>query len=81
MIQRIWVGTPSTFSTWTTSGEIRRTAAAQSADGKAAYVQVYLTGDQGEAQSIESVGAVRDIVAQTPAPPGVTGLCHRCHLR
>ncbi|MFN8088725.1 MAG: MMPL family transporter [Mycobacterium sp.] len=53
-------------------GDPLTAAGSQSADGKAAYVQVYLTGDQGEAQSIESVGAVRDIVAQTPAPPGVT---------
>jgi putative drug exporter of the RND superfamily len=43
----------------------------QSKDGKAALVQVYLAGNQGEALSNESVDAVRDIVADTPAPPGV----------
>ncbi|MES3636396.1 MMPL family transporter [Mycobacterium intracellulare] len=43
----------------------------QSKDGKAAYVQVYLAGNQGEALSNESVDAVRKIVADTPAPPGV----------
>ncbi len=44
---------------------------AQSKDGKAAYVQVYLAGNQGEALSNESVAAVREIVANTPAPQGV----------
>jgi len=43
----------------------------QSKDGKAATVQVYLHGNQGEAASNESVDAVRKIVADTPAPPGV----------
>ncbi|AGB22229.1 Transport protein [Mycobacterium sp. JS623] len=43
----------------------------QSKDGKAAYVQVYLAGNQGQALSNESVDAVREIVASTPAPPGV----------
>ncbi|MGH3525607.1 MAG: MMPL family transporter, partial [Mycobacterium sp.] len=37
----------------------------------AAYVQVYLVGNQGESKSIESVDAVRDIVDHTPPPPGV----------
>ncbi len=52
-------------------GDPLTAAGSQSADGKAAYVQVFLTGNQGEAQSIESVDAVRDIVNSTPAPPGV----------
>ena len=43
----------------------------QSEDGKAAYVQVYLRGYQGEAKSNASVDAIRDIVNTTPAPPGV----------
>jgi RND superfamily putative drug exporter len=43
----------------------------QSKDGKAALVQVYLRGNQGEALSNESVDSIRDIVAKTPAPPGV----------
>jgi putative drug exporter of the RND superfamily len=43
----------------------------QSKDGKAAYVQLYLAGDQGQALSNQSVDVVRDIVAKTPAPPGV----------
>lgn len=45
--------------------------AAQSADGKAAYVQLDLAGSPGETQGNESVAAVRQIVDQTPAPPGV----------
>ncbi|OBI85034.1 RND family transporter [Mycobacterium sp. E740] len=45
---------------------------AESSDGKAAYVQVNLAGDQGEALANESVRSVRDIVSQTQAPPGVT---------
>ena len=45
--------------------------AAQSADGKAAYVQVSLAGDAGQASANVSVDAVRHIVEQTPTPPGV----------
>ncbi len=45
--------------------------AAQSPDGKAAYVQVTLAGKPGEALGNESVEAIQHIVAQTPAPPGV----------
>jgi len=46
-------------------------AGSQSPDGKAAYVQVFLRGNQGTTPSIESVTAVRKIVDQTPAPAGV----------
>jgi RND superfamily putative drug exporter len=45
--------------------------AAQSADGKAAYVQLDLAGNQGTTLGNESIEAIRHIVAQTPAPPGV----------
>jgi RND superfamily putative drug exporter len=44
---------------------------AQSSDGKAAYVQVYLAGNQGEALANESVEAVQKIVDGMQAPPGV----------
>jgi RND superfamily putative drug exporter len=44
---------------------------AQSSDGKAAYVQVYLSGNQGEALANESVEAVQDLVAGMQPPPGV----------
>jgi putative drug exporter of the RND superfamily len=46
-------------------------AGAQSADAKAAYVMLNLAGDQGTTMANESVEAVRKVVAQTPAPPGV----------
>ncbi|MFC7672424.1 RND family transporter [Mycolicibacterium sp. GCM10028919] len=44
----------------------------QSSDGKSAYVQIYLRGNQGETLANESVEAVQDIVAGVPAPPGIT---------
>lgn len=53
-------------------GDTLTSAAAQSNDGKAAYVQVYLAGDQGSALANDAVAAVRDIVEHTPRPPGVT---------
>lgn len=43
----------------------------QSKDGKAAYVQVYLAGNQGEALANESVKAVRQIVADSHPPDGL----------
>ena len=52
-------------------GDPLTAAGSQSPDGKAAYVQVFLDGDQGTTPSHESVAAVRKIVDQTPAPPGV----------
>ena len=52
-------------------GDPLTAAGSQSSDGKAAYVQVFLAGNQGEALSLESVDALRDIIAKTPAPQGV----------
>ncbi len=52
-------------------GDPLTAAAAQSADGKAAYVQMSLAGNLGEDRANESEQAVRDIVNRTPAPPGV----------
>lgn len=46
-------------------------AAAQSVDGKAAYVQLNLGGLQGATAGDESVAAIRGIVAGLPAPPGL----------
>jgi RND superfamily putative drug exporter len=46
-------------------------AGSQSNDGKAAYVQVFLAGNQGDSESNESVEAVREIVAALPPPPGI----------
>lgn len=45
--------------------------AAQSVDGKAAYVQLLLAGNSSQTTGNESIGAIQRIVAQTPAPPGV----------
>src|ERR1700742_2186935 len=52
-------------------GDPLTSAGAQSADGKAAYVQLNLVGNQGETKSNNSVAAVRKIVDSTPAPKGV----------
>ncbi len=52
-------------------GDTLTAAGSQSSDGKAAYVQVNLAGNQGSALANEAVGALRDIVSQTPPPPGV----------
>ncbi len=46
-------------------------AGSQSNDGRAAYVQVYLRGNQGEALANESVEAAQRIVAAVQPPPGV----------
>jgi RND superfamily putative drug exporter len=52
-------------------GDPLTAAGAQSNDGKAALIQVYLAGDAGSSQANESVAAVRAIVADTPPPPGL----------
>ncbi|MBV9720960.1 MAG: MMPL family transporter [Mycobacterium sp.] len=52
-------------------GDPLTAAGAQSKDGKAAYVQLYLAGNQGDALANESVDSVRDTVAHTPPPRGV----------
>ena len=52
-------------------GDPLTSAAAESDDGKAAYVQIMVTGKPGDAVANESVQAVQHIVAQTPAPPGI----------
>ncbi|ARV80743.1 MMPL family transporter [Mycobacterium intracellulare subsp. chimaera] len=52
-------------------GDPLTAAGSQSSDGKAAYVQAYLAGNQGESLASESVAAVRKIVDSVPAPSGV----------
>ncbi|MBB3606918.1 RND superfamily putative drug exporter [Mycolicibacterium sp. BK556] len=52
-------------------GDPLTSAAAESDDGKAAYVQLSVTGKPGEAMANESVRAVQHIIAETPAPPGI----------
>ena len=67
-------------------GDPLTAAGSQSADGKAAYVQVYLAGNQGESLANESVDAVQKIVNANPPPPGLkvyvtgpTALSHDQH--
>ena len=52
-------------------GDLITAAGAQSSDGKAAYVQLNLAGDQGSTVGNESVEAVRKIVDDTPPPAGL----------
>ena len=52
-------------------GDSLTAAGSQSTDGKAAYVQLFLAGAQGEALANESVDAVRATVDQMKPPPGV----------
>ena len=54
--------------TW---GDPLTQAAAQSTDGRAAYVTLYLAGNMGETESNDSVAAIREIVDNSPPPPGV----------
>ena len=46
-------------------------AGSQSNDGKAAYVQVKLSGNQGETLANESVESVQSIIGSLKPPPGV----------
>ena len=52
-------------------GDPLTAAGSQSPDGKAALVQLYLAGNQGESLANESVDSVRDIVNRSTPPPGV----------
>ncbi|BBZ75162.1 putative membrane protein, MmpL [Mycolicibacterium anyangense] len=52
-------------------GDMITAAGVQSSDGKAAYVQLNLAGDQGSTEGNHSVDAVRKIITDTPAPPGL----------
>lgn len=52
-------------------GDPLTAAGSQSSDGKAAYVQVFLAGRQGETLANESVDAVRRIVSNVHAPNGI----------
>ena len=52
-------------------GERLTAAGVQSSDAKAAYVQLNLSGQQGTTQANESVEAVRKVIDETQAPPGV----------
>ncbi len=52
-------------------GDTLTAAGAQSADGKASYVMLNLAGEQGQTLANEGVDAVRKVIEETPAPPGV----------
>ncbi|MEX3755643.1 MMPL family transporter [Mycobacteroides abscessus] len=52
-------------------GDRLTAAGAQSADGKAAYVQVNTAGNLGESLANESINVVKQIVDREPAPAGV----------
>src|SRR5258705_13916467 len=52
-------------------GDPLTSAGAQSEDGKATYVQVYLAGNMGEALGNESVTAVQKLISELSPPPGV----------
>jgi RND superfamily putative drug exporter len=52
-------------------GDRLTAAGAQSADAKGAYVMINLAGNQGTTQANESVDAVRKVIDDNKAPPGV----------
>ena len=52
-------------------GDPLTAAGSQSADAKAAYVQLNLRGDQGGTEANDSVAAVQRIVDSVPPPPGI----------
>jgi RND superfamily putative drug exporter len=52
-------------------GDPLTAGAAESADGKAVYVQLDLAGELGQTLGNESTEAVRNVVARTPPPPGI----------
>lgn len=52
-------------------GELVTAGGEQSADSKAAYVQLNLAGDQGSSRADESVHSVEQIVAHSHPPPGI----------
>ncbi|MFV8299419.1 RND family transporter [Mycolicibacterium fortuitum] len=52
-------------------GDTLTAAGAQSADGKASYVMINLAGEQGMTLANEGVEAVRKVIEETKAPPGV----------
>jgi RND superfamily putative drug exporter len=52
-------------------GDTLTAAGAQSPDGKASYVMLNLAGEQGQTLANEGVQAVRKVIDDTKAPPGV----------
>jgi RND superfamily putative drug exporter len=52
-------------------GDTLTAAGAQSSDGKASYVMINLAGEQGQTLANQGVDAVRKVIEDTKAPPGV----------
>src|SRR6202171_2164693 len=52
-------------------GDTLTAAGAQSADGKASHVIINLAGEQGQTLANQGLQAVRKVIADTKAPPGV----------
>jgi RND superfamily putative drug exporter len=52
-------------------GDTLTAAGAQSTDGKASYVMINLAGEQGQTLANEGVDAVRKVIEEVKAPPGV----------
>lgn len=52
-------------------GDVLTAAGVQSEDGKAAYVQINIAGNQGSTLQNDSVHAVRQIVQKSAPPPGL----------
>ena len=71
LIDKLEAATEHVRNIQDTWGDPLTEAAAQSSDGRAAYATLNLAGNLGEAESNEAVAAVRDIVANSPPPPGV----------
>ena len=59
-------------------GDRLTSSGVQSPDGKAAYVQLNLAGNQGTPFGDESVAAVRDDRRSVAAPSRGAGVCDRC---
>src|ERR1700737_775253 len=58
-------------------GDPLTASAAESADGKAVYVQLDLAGDVGQTSGNEAAHAVRGTAEGTPPPPGLRAACRR----
>nr|MCH9701725.1 MMPL family transporter [Actinomycetes bacterium] len=71
MVARLEADTRHVESVQDFWGDPLTATGAQSSDGKAAYVQVKLAGNQGETLANESVESVQDIIASLQPPDGV----------
>ncbi|MGB3484981.1 MAG: RND family transporter [Mycobacterium sp.] len=72
LIQRLRADTAHIQNVQDFWGDPLTESGAQSTDGRAAYVQLFLAGNMGETLANESVGAVRTAVEAVAPPDGVT---------